>query len=102
MKTMTTNNEPVGSIALAGRFDFSAFRRFRDSYEPLLGASRVTEIRVDLAGVELMDSAALGMLLLLRDKAEARGKQVSLSHCTAGVREILSAASFDQLFELVD
>lgn len=102
MNTMSYNSEPIGSIALAGRFDFSVFRRFRDSYEPLLGASRITEIRVCLAGVELMDSAALGMLLLLRDKAEARGKRVSLSHCTPGVRDIFRAASFDQLFQLVD
>jgi len=94
--------EPVGCIQLSGRFDFSVFRRFRESYEPMLEDPGLEEIRVDLAAVEHMDSAALGMLLLLREKAVERGKRVSLSRCTPAVRQILTIANFDQLFEVLE
>lgn len=93
---------PVGCIRLVGRFDFSAFRHFRNSYEPMLDDAKINEIRIELAEVVHMDSAALGMLLLLREKAEEHGKRVSLAHCSPGIRHILTVTNFNQLFELVD
>lgn len=94
--------EPIGCIPLSGRFDFNTFRHFRSRYEPFLSSVHVQEIRIDLAEVEHMDSAALGMLLLLREKAVELGKRVSLARCSAGIRLVLTAANFDQLFELLD
>ena len=50
--------------------------------------------------VEYLDSSALGMLLLLRDKGKAMGKQVSLANCGGTVRDVLRVANFDKLFAL--
>lgn len=93
---------PIGCIRLSGRFDFSAFRRFRESYQPLLADEDVREIRVDLDEVEFVDSAALGMLLLLREKAVELGKRVSLANCTSSVRQSLSLSNFDRLFDILE
>lgn len=95
-------NVSIGVIPLSGRFNFSAFRPFRDRYEPMLENPALDEIHLDMREVSFIDSAALGMLLLLREKAQARGKRVHIRHCSDEVRKILVITNFDQLFELID
>ncbi|MCY1442851.1 STAS-domain containing protein [compost metagenome] len=55
---------------------------------------------VDLKGATYLDSSALGMLLLLRDHAGGDQAQISLIHCNADVRKILSISNFQQLFDI--
>ncbi len=87
-------------IQLAGRFDFSAYRDFRDCYEAALREPQLREISVDLGGVEYLDSSALGMLLLLKEHADARALPVSLANCTGMVKEILDVANFGVMFSM--
>jgi anti-anti-sigma factor len=87
-------------IRLNGRFDFSAHRTFRESYAPALDAGDVREVEIDLAEVDYMDSSALGMLLMLREKAQAANKSVYLSNCRGAVRQVLDIANFGQLFTM--
>jgi anti-anti-sigma factor len=61
----------AATIALSGRFDFSAHQAFREACAAALDAAQIGELKVDLAGVDYLDSSALGMLLLLREKAQA-------------------------------
>ena len=58
-------------ITLHGRFDFHAHRDLKSSYDPVLGAADVNAIEVDLGQVVYLDSSALGMLLLLKEKRSA-------------------------------
>ena len=87
-------------IRLNGRFDFSAHRIFRDSYAASLNADDVRELEVDLGAVDYLDSSALGMLLMLREKAEAANKIVSLANCRGSVRQVLDIANFGKLFPI--
>lgn len=87
-------------MSLQGRFDFNAHREFRLSYESLLAPAEVKEIEVDLGGVEYLDSSALGMLLMLREKAGASQKELALSNCHGTVRQVLDIANFDKLFSI--
>jgi anti-anti-sigma factor len=87
-------------IKLSGRFDFSAFKSFRDMYEPLLTNGDVENIDVNFDAVDYLDSAALGMLLMLREKAETVGKQVQLSGCRGNVLQLLEIANFGRMFEM--
>jgi HptB-dependent secretion and biofilm anti anti-sigma factor len=87
-------------LRLSGRFDFSLFRSFRALYEPLLDDADINVIELDFAAVEYLDSAALGMLLMLRDKGAKLGKKVVLSHCSSTVQQLLEVANFHQLFEI--
>jgi anti-anti-sigma factor len=87
-------------LRLSGRFDFSVFRSFREFYEPLLADADVSIINLNFAAVEYVDSAALGMLLMLRDKAEKLGKKVVLGECSVNVQQLLEVANFNQLFEI--
>ncbi len=100
MQVKTDTNGSKARIILDGRFDFSAHRVFRDAYGPGLQATDVKEFEIDLASVDYMDSSALGMLLMLREKAQAACKSVHLRNCQGSVRQILDVANFGQLFQM--
>lgn len=87
-------------IRLTGRFDFSGHREFRHCYEAALQQPSVRRIDVDLNAVDYLDSSALGMLLLLKEQAEARSLPVSLLNCAGTVREILDVANFGVMFSM--
>jgi anti-anti-sigma factor len=87
-------------IRLRGRFDFAGHREFKRCYEGALNQPSVQQIDIDLRSVEYLDSSALGMLLLLREKAESRNMPIVLLHSSGIVREILDVASFDTMFAM--
>ena len=87
-------------IRLNGRFDFSAHRTFWDSFAPSLDNKEVREVEIDLGSVDYLDSSALGMLLMLREKAQAANKTVALANCRGSVRQVLDIANFAKLFSI--
>ncbi len=88
---------PVIAITLPPRFTFDAHREFRQAYA---GQSRGREYAVDFRAVQFVDSAALGMLLQLREHAGDRREAVRLQHASGTVRALLRAAGFEELFTL--
>lgn len=100
---MLTNTQITGGkavISLQGRFDFSAHREFRSSCGPCLESGEIRELELDLAGVDYVDSTALGMLLLLRDRAKEANKTVSLANSRGAVKQVLDIANFGKLFQI--
>lgn len=97
-----TRTEDVGRqiLKLSGRFDFHSHRDFRSAYEQALESGAAKTIVVNFDGVDYLDSSALGMLLLLREKAEASGKQVELAGLQGTVKQVLDVANFGKLFTI--
>ncbi|MES2771848.1 MAG: STAS domain-containing protein [Pseudomonadota bacterium] len=87
-------------VSLNGRFDFNSHRDFRASYEPLMENQVISSITIDLAEVDYLDSSALGMLLMLRDKAGVAKKAVALTNPKGSVRQVLDIANFGKLFQI--
>lgn len=87
-------------IRLNGRFDFSAHREFRSAVDEVLRGKSVNQIEVDLGKVAYLDSSALGMLLMLRDKARGSNCAVALANCGGSVRQVLEIANFSKLFPI--
>ncbi len=87
-------------IKLVGRFDFNTHREFRAAYEPLVADSSVRSVSVDFAGVDYLDSSALGMLLMLRDKLGGANKEVALIGVRGNVKQVLDIANFGKLFQI--
>lgn len=87
-------------LVLSGRFDFSAHREFRGVTEEHIKREGPQEIEVDLGQVEYMDSSALGMLLLLKEKAEGMKKTIILANCRGTVKKVLEVANFNKLFTM--
>ena len=100
MEISTGKNNGVGTLFMKGRFDFNIHRVFREAYDPLLQDSGINTIDIDLSGVEYMDSSALGMLLMLRERANNSNKQIRLSKPNATVKQILDIANFGKLFSI--
>lgn len=99
MQTKVSSREGKTTIALQGRFDFNAHSEFRAAVDQAIEEA-ATQIQVDLAGVDYLDSSALGMLLVLRDKAKGTGKNVMLANARGAVKQVIDIANFGKLFTL--
>ena len=100
MDIKVTTNGTVATLFMSGRFDFSAHRSFKEAYDPLLPQKSITSLEINLANVVYMDSSALGMLLLLHERAQAEGKVVVLCKANSTVMQILDIANFGKLFTI--
>jgi anti-anti-sigma factor len=100
MQTNIVSSNGRAVIRLRGRFDFNAHREFREAVDAVLGDSTSKELAVDLGEVDYLDSSALGMLLMLRDKANGVGKSISLINCHGAVKQVLDIANFGKLFSI--
>ena len=87
-------------INMTGRFDFNVQREFKEAYDPQLANAAINAIEVNLAGVNYLDSSALGMLLMLRERTTAVGKNLKLCNPTISVAQILEIANFSKLFTI--
>ncbi len=100
MDIVTMNLDNKATIRLSGRFDFNDHRVFKSTYVQLLQQDKITALEVDLGEVNYIDSSALGMLLLLREQAQAVGKTVALVRPNKTVQQILEIANFGKLFKI--
>lgn len=91
----------TGRVGLTGRFDFACHQAFRDATDPLLEHPGLRRLTLDLSGLEDMDPSALGMLLVLREKAEARGLEVVLQAPAPFAASVLDQAGLGKLFQIV-
>jgi anti-anti-sigma factor len=87
-------------LSLGGRFDFNAHREFKEAYSTLLADSTINSIAINLSAVAYLDSSALGMLLMVRERAQAANKEISLSQANPTVMKILDIANFSKLFTI--
>lgn len=92
------NNSAV--IRLEGRFDFNAHREFRGAVDQALSMPGVDSVTLEMNRVAYLDSSALGMLLMLRDKARSANRSVTLSGVSGSVRQVLDIANFGKLFPI--
>jgi len=102
MEILRSVDSEHARITLAGRFDFHAHRDFRQCSDAVLAEAGVKEVDVNFARVDYLDSSALGLLLLLKEKAEGQGKRIVLSGVQGTVKQILDIANFGKLFTLRD
>jgi len=97
MDFKVTNGYGLVEIQLQGRFDFAARRAFVAARDKAL-AGPASRIQINFAGVDYIDSAALGMLLILRERALSSGKSVHLADCSPTIRQLVEIAQFHRLF----
>lgn len=98
MELHTTTDAGTCRVALEGTFTFNDNLAFRDAVLSRIDDAACREIALDLTGVEFIDSAALGMLLLAHDKAKAVKMPLTLHGVQGNVRRIFDMARFEQFF----
>ena len=99
MEYSITKNEGSWNIAISGRFTFTDNTTFRSMLEDI-GKENVGDLVIDVSHIEYIDSAALGMFLLLRDFAEKKHILLTLKGAQGQVKKIFDVSRFDQLFRL--
>ena len=89
------------TVGLSGRFTFGDHTAFRDvltnQVETITNGEQLT---FDLSGVEFVDSAALGMLLLARETANRNAGGIVLRGATGQVQRMLDVSRFNLLFTI--
>jgi HptB-dependent secretion and biofilm anti anti-sigma factor len=86
-------------IAIKGRFTFQDHARFRALVGQVLGQDTKT-IVIDLAEAEFIDSAGLGMLLLVREEARKAERELVLRRPRGQVERMFSISCFNTLFKI--
>ena len=98
ISTQISDDEMDVTIHVAGRFDFSVQREFRDAYRKHEGG-RAT-FHVNLSGAEYMDSSAMGMLLMLQKHVDGDRSRVVIENASPAIAKVLQIANFDKLFKV--
>lgn len=92
----------IGTVFLEGRFTFVRHQSFKAATGMLLETGGIQELHLNLASVDYMDSSALGMVLLLRERAAAAGITVVLAHPSPSVLAVLQVVQFGKLFRILE
>lgn len=97
MEFSMQQNGATFEVALRGRFTFAENQQFKTILHSIKGA-RPSVAVLDLANVEFIDSAGLGMLLLAKDEMDASGASILLRGATGQVKKMLHVSCFEVLF----
>ena len=91
--------ENVVTISVSGSFDIGCYESFNASYRPYLTSSD-HEFIIDMTATDYIDSSALGMLLLLRERTGGDKGRVLITNVGESAMRIFKVANFKQLFNI--
>jgi anti-anti-sigma factor len=93
------NEGPTTEIDLKGRLTFADYSIFRE-ITAIFNDAEVDVCFFDLSGLEFIDSAGLGMLLIARDKLQSRNGQLVLRGAMGQVKKMIDLGRLDALFSM--
>ena len=86
-------------LSLTGKFTFSDSKTFNDVLREISNSSYRSVI-IDLKSVDFIDSAALGILLLTRDKCDKSNTDLVVRNPKGQVRQMFDISRFSDLFKI--
>jgi anti-sigma B factor antagonist len=95
-----TDADGVLHAALDGELDVDCADRVRDELAAVSQGSGCRVLRVDVAGLDFIDSYALGALVSARNSAAARGVTLVLANPSAPVRKAVEVTGLADVFGL--
>ncbi len=98
ISAICSNDGQESVIKISGRFDFGEHQAFKTACDACDSAQKYT---LDLRATEYVDSSALGMLLILRDKVGGDKSRVKILNANSEVKKVLSIANFEKLFTII-
>jgi anti-anti-sigma factor len=88
-------------ISLQGKFTFADNAAFASVLEGISNR-RYKSVIINLEGVEFIDSAALGILLLARDRCDSNSVGIVLKNPTGHVKQMLKVSKFHEMFNIIE
>lgn len=95
------SSDEVMIVRLLGDLDLSSVATLRSTGITLL-ADGWNNVVVDLAGVEFLDSAGIGVLIGLRRRCLLADGECVLAEPSDGIRRLLETSEVDRLFRVFD
>lgn len=99
MEYVLRQTDDLQRLNMSGTFTFSDNGKFRTIVNDLR-ESHVVAATLDMQKVEFIDSAALGMLLLLHDEANKKGVAVTLVVGEGQIKKMLHLSNFEEIFTI--
>jgi len=90
----------TATIGLDGRFTFEAHSAFKACTREALESGPLEKLVLDMERVTYLDASSLGMILILREAAEARQVAIVLHRPSAPVMNLLEVVRFERLFQI--
>ena len=84
-----------GVVALAGRFDAAQVESAQETLDRIAGP-----VVIDLAGLDYIASAGIGVVLRTFKRLKAEGKDLRLVHAPPHIRNIFHYAGLDQILTI--
>ena len=85
------------TVSVKGCMSFKDLHTFSDLKKTFFSAESPRYV-VDLANVDFIDSAGLGMLLIAREQARSLKAKIELCNPREEIKSILKSAQFQELF----
>ena len=96
-KSVSADNKVV-TIRVQGRFNIEVFDDFNGAYKDVSPPEE--KYVVDLGETEHIDSAALGMLLLMRERLDRAGATVAVANCPREIKRVLETVGLQKLIHV--
>lgn len=87
-------------VRMSGRFIFSDHPEFKKILIAI-EEENIKEVHIDISALEFVDSAALGLLLLTRDKVKEKSIRLTLLKPTGQVEKMFRISKFFDIFDIV-
>lgn len=88
------------SVTLRGVLDSISQATLKQHLEPVLANASVTQIRLDFSGVQSMEAASAGMLMMLTHTAKSRNKTVGIVNASPGVLSLMSKVNLGKIVQI--
>jgi len=101
--TVERRGEAVVARAQARHLDDEALKGLMRSIDEASGtAGGIRLVVLDLSGVSMLPSMALGLLVQINGKCKAREQRLKLAGVSAQVRQVFSITRLDRAFQFAD
>lgn len=87
------------TFTIKGKFVFSDHIEFKNIIQEF-DRDDIHGVRLNLGDVEFIDSAALGLLLMAKDKSDKSSKQIVLEKPAGQVAKMFAISRFDEIFSI--
>ncbi|SFK70931.1 MULTISPECIES: STAS domain-containing protein [Falsiroseomonas] len=88
------------SVTLRGVLDSMSQATLKQQLEPVLANGAVTQIRLDFAGVQSMEAASAGMLMMLSHTAKSKNKSVGIVNANPAVLSLMHKANLGKVLQI--
>ncbi|MFD2206044.1 STAS domain-containing protein [Kiloniella antarctica] len=99
MNYSSRQNGDTLSVSFQGEFGFSDNTQVEEVIEEM-SKNNCSHYSIDLSGLETIDSAGLGMLLLINDAAVDCGKSLELCKPAGQVQKMLEISKFSEIVSI--